>query len=157
MKRSAAVAFALACALVADSVQAKPIAPEDLAQFKVGATTEADVVKVLGRPQSVSVVSTGSTTIAYVSIKTRLKAATFIPYVGLFAGGATSNTSVTTLTFGADGRLTSYQSTASEADCSSNILGPGCKGGVPVAPPPTSSPAAPLQPTSNAAPATNSP
>src|ERR1700722_8009474 len=83
----------------------RQITADDLAQFKVGTATYADVTARLGRPSSFSVLSNGVRIAAYVGVKTRVKAASFIPIVGLFAGGATSDASVVTFTFGPDGLL----------------------------------------------------
>jgi hypothetical protein len=132
--------IALAASLFAASPPAwahpKEISPEALTALEPGAATYVDVVAAPGRPSSETFDSSGVRTIAYATTRTHIKAATFIPYVGLFAGGATADVSVVTLSFGADGRLLSYQSTTSNTDCSSNISGPNCSGGPSVPPPP---------------------
>jgi hypothetical protein len=121
----------------------KEISGEALAALKPGVATYPDVVAALGRPSSETFDSSGVRTIAYSTTRMHIKAATFIPYVGLFAGGATSDVSVVTLSFGADGRLLNYQSATSQTDCSSNVLGAHCSGGgLPAAPPPSQHPVA---------------
>lgn len=121
----------------------REITQADLAALKPGVATYAETVAALGRPSSEMLDSAGKRTIAYVTMRTRVKAATFIPYVGLFAGGATSNVSVISLTFGPDGHLSGYQSTSSQTDCSSNVLGPNCRGGAAATPPVSPTNAAP--------------
>ncbi|MFZ3141170.1 hypothetical protein [Polaromonas sp.] len=71
-------------------------------QFREGVSTEADVVAKLGKPNMVTI-SGNVRTIAYNGIQYETKAATFIPIVGLFAGG--SDTSITTASYeiGQDG------------------------------------------------------
>jgi hypothetical protein len=146
---------ALAASLLVTSSPAwahpKEITPEAVAALKPGVTTYPDVLAALGRPTSESFDSSGVRSLAYTTIRTHIKAASFIPYVGLFAGGATGDISVVYLTFGADGRLINYQSTTSQTDCSSNILGPTCRGGAPAIPPPSQhTPAAAATPAAEA-------
>jgi hypothetical protein len=111
------------------------ITADDVAQFKVGVATYGDVIAKLGRPNSVSVMSNGMRIVAYVGFKTRVKAATFVPIVGLFAGGATGDTSVVSFTFGPDGLLQSSSATNADVDCSVGIVSAGCRGGGAVPPP----------------------
>jgi outer membrane protein assembly factor BamE (lipoprotein component of BamABCDE complex) len=87
-----------------------------LKQFQKGVTTEADVVKALGAPQSTSTSMSGAHTISYVGLSAQSKAATFIPIVGLFAGGANAQTSIVTFTFDTNGKLSDIQSQQSNAE-----------------------------------------
>lgn len=74
-------------------------------QFKEGVTTEAQIVAKLGPPTGVTMSSGGIKTITYTGAQVQMKAATFIPIVGLFAGG--SDVAVTTAAYqlGIDGIL----------------------------------------------------
>lgn len=81
-----------------------------LGQFKEGVTTEADVLAALGKPTTSMVMSGGTKTLSYVSASVQIKGATFIPIVGLFAGGSDTNTSSVIFTFDKDGKMVSYQS-----------------------------------------------
>lgn len=87
-----------------------------LQQFRKGTTTQADVEKALGKPQTVTLGSDGTHSVAYVFTSAHAKGASFIPIVGLFAGGAVGQTRVVIFHFGLDGKLTDYSSTASDAD-----------------------------------------
>jgi len=134
------------------------ITVEDVEQFKVGVSTYADVIAKLGKPSSVSIVSNGTRIVAYVGVKTHVKAATFVPIVGLFAGGATGDTSVASFTFGPDGLLQASSATDSAVDCSGGILSAGCQGGAVAVPPaaispPTTAPTQAPAPTSPPPPA----
>ena len=66
--------------------------------FKEGVTTEADVYAALGKPTSVTT-TTDSKIVSYVGSQVQVKGASFIPVVGLFAGGADSKVSVLSLIF----------------------------------------------------------
>lgn len=153
MTAAAGLAFALFAASPALAAKHHEPTAQDLAAFKVGVTTYPDVVAALGPPSSESVDSTGARTIAFTSVRTHVKAATFIPYVGLFAGGATGDVSILVFIFGPDGRLTAYQSTSSQTNCSTNPFAMGCKGGMPLPPNATAAPAAAQPPPPAAAPA----
>lgn len=87
-----------------------------LAQFRKGITTEADVERALGAPQATSTVSDGTRVIVYTGTHAQTKAATFIPIAGAFVGGATAKTSSVTFRFDAAGKLIDYSSTQSSSD-----------------------------------------
>ncbi len=103
-------------------------------QIKAGVTTKEDVKKLLGKPNSVG---KGSGNLAaatglpvtphaplalnsnyevwsYSHISVETDAATFIPIVGLFAGGATSSVSSLTIYFDDKGVVQFVQSSQSE-------------------------------------------
>ena len=103
-------------------------------QIQIGVTTKEEVRKLIGRPNSVSKGS-GNLTAAsglpatpyaplalksnyevwsYTHISIKTNAATFIPIVGLFAGGATSSVSSLTVYFDDKGVVQFVQSRQSE-------------------------------------------
>lgn len=86
--------------------------------FTTGKNTIQDVVKKLGRPNSTETNSDGTVTIRYATIHTHVKGTSFIPVVGLFAGGAKSKSVTKSFTFGSDGLLRSFSSGDFEAECS---------------------------------------
>lgn len=114
------VVVLLLASCVSSGTQVKDSA---LTQFQKGVTSEADVVKALGPPTSTSMVSDGSRVLAYVGTHAQAKAASFIPIVGLFKGGATGQTSVVTFRFGPDHKLLDYSSTQSNVDVNTGIAG----------------------------------
>jgi hypothetical protein len=79
--------------------------------FTPGVTTYADVVKALGQPSTVTASSDGSRRAAYIFASASTKPASFIPYVGLFAGGTDTKSATTTFTFGPDQKLINYTTT----------------------------------------------
>jgi hypothetical protein len=87
---------------VATGTQVKDSA---LTQFQKGVTTETDVERALGPPTSTTMSSDGTRSMSYSGVHAQPKAASFIPVVGLFAGGASSQVSMVTLRFGQDGKL----------------------------------------------------
>jgi len=120
MKRTLVlIALALAgCASSGTQVQ-----DSALTKFEKGVTTEADVVKALGPPQMTTTQSDGTRSIAYLYTQAQAKGATFIPIVGLFAGGATGQMNTVTLNFDHEGKLASYQSSNSVTDVKTGIGG----------------------------------
>jgi hypothetical protein len=116
------IATALATILLAGaspSFAGKPITEQQAASFKIGEATEADVVRALGKPTMVTADADGVTMIAYSSYHSHVKAMTFVPVVGLFAGGAKADVSSVVFTFGKDGKLAKYIISGSETNCSS--------------------------------------
>jgi hypothetical protein len=113
------IVIAMAALAATTSIAAaRTVTGADAAEFKVGVTTLADVEGKLGKPQSVSTLSDGTSVIVYMAMKSHAKAAIFIPVVGLFAGGATAHSSMVSFTFGPDGKLTSTSSNETNANCS---------------------------------------
>lgn len=96
-------------------------------EYKVGVTTLADVTATLGKPNSTATVSDGTVVVSYVSSRTRVKGATFVPIVGLFAGGAKSRMVIRVFTFGPDGLLRTFTSSDTGVKCSSSIAGANCR------------------------------
>ncbi len=107
--------------VVAGTAVAAPVTPDLAGQFTVGTATYDQVVTKLGRPQMVTTNADGSTIIAYTSNRTRVKAASYIPYVGLLAGGAKATASSVIFTFGPDHILKSTSTTETNVSC--NMLG----------------------------------
>lgn len=129
MKRLAAIIALFTISVAAASASAGPLTGiVEAPQFKIGVSTYDDVVKALGKPTSVYTFN-GMTTIAYSSAHTHVKGMTFVPVVGMFAGGATASTAVTAFTFGADGLLMSTSGGATNIDCSGGVVSVSCGSG----------------------------
>jgi hypothetical protein len=97
-----------------------PITTQIVAGFQKGVTTEAEVVAALGKPISATSSMDGRI-ISYASINTSIRGATFVPVVGLFAGGSDMKINSATFSFDASGRLTNYH--LSDTAYSANTLG----------------------------------
>lgn len=77
-------------------------------KFEAGKTTYADVVKELGPPTTVTAKSNGTRSCIYTYTMAKARAASFIPVVGIFPGGADTRITNTTFNFDASGLLTDY-------------------------------------------------
>ena len=96
-------------------------------EYQVGKTTFADVTAKLGDPNSSTSMADGTRIVAYATSRTRVKGSSFVPVIGLFAGGAKSRMSVKVFTFGPDGVLKSFTATDSNANCNAGITGANCR------------------------------
>ena len=90
-------------------------------QFKRGVTTQADVIAALGEPNTRATLEDGSSQIGYVHAEMTTKAATFIPIVGMFAGGMDTQSNAVNFIFDANGKLKSTSSSSSAMD--TNMFG----------------------------------
>lgn len=86
--------------------------------IKKGETTRAQVGQMLGAPEMVTKKGNGDTVYIYNYMRATPKASTFIPYVGMFMGGANVQTQTTSVTFGPDNVVKDFSSTqgATESD-----------------------------------------
>lgn len=130
MKKTAIIAsIALLTACASSGTQ---VSQEVATSFKEGVTTEKEIVAALGNPTSV-VISGNTKIISYSGFQYKMKAASFIPVVGLVAGGADyAHTSVMYF-INKEGIMTKINYTSS---------GAGSRQGTTVAPMPTQEPKA---------------
>lgn len=105
---------------------APPAATALNSEYQIGVTTLSDITAKLGKPNSMTTISDGSTIAVFTTTRTRVKGASYMPIVGLFASGAKTRVSMRMFTFGPDGRLKTFTSTDTNADCSVGIAGGGC-------------------------------
>lgn len=116
---------ALGVALAAASASTAQPAP-DLAKFTVGTWTVGDVEAVYGQPTTESALSTGDRVLVYAKTHAHVKAVTFVPVIGLFAGGAKASAQSISFVFDRDGKLKSYSTQSTNMDCSTAVLGASC-------------------------------
>jgi len=90
-------------------------------KIKTGETTEQEVRANLGSPMAASIMQDGSKMIIYSFARTELKASTFIPIVGLFAGGANTETETLQVWFDSNGVVTSHSFNQGNIDSSSGL------------------------------------
>ena len=90
-----------------------------MSQFKIGVTTYDQVVQALGPPASTVQKSDGTRALVYSHMDATVRGATFIPVVGMFAGGADVKSQGVIFTFNPDTTLREYATTESQA-CSGN-------------------------------------
>jgi hypothetical protein len=67
----------------------------------------------LGAPTERSLAADGTTKISYIYAESQIRPATFIPFVGLFAGGSDTRTNTVVFEFDQSGVLTNYNSSES--------------------------------------------
>jgi PDZ domain len=109
---------ALALSLAGCASSGTELKDSQLTQFQKGVTTESDVLRALGAPTATSSNSDGSAVLVYAGAHAQAKAASFIPIVGLFAGGSTAEATSVAFRFGPDHRLIDYQVTHGTTDVS---------------------------------------
>jgi hypothetical protein len=78
-------------------------------QLEKGATTKAEVYEIFGHPADVNYKPDGSSDWNIVSIQSQIAGATFIPFIGLLAGGNQQDIRVTTFQFDPQGKFQSVQ------------------------------------------------
>ncbi len=89
--------------------------------FQAGATTEAQVIAQLGQPNSVSTLADGTKIDIYSHIAAHANAASYVPIVGVFAGGAKSTTDTVNFTYDPQGILKSMTSNRSQMDVNTGL------------------------------------
>jgi len=81
------------------------VTEDQTSSFVKGQTTRAQVIQALGNPTSQTKMSDGTRIISYSYARARTRPTTFIPIVGLFAGGTDTHGSSVTLSFDANDKL----------------------------------------------------
>ena len=82
--------------------------------LKVGETTITQTISSLGAPTMKSKLSSGETILMYSYAEYTARASSFIPFVGLFAGGADVRASFVQLVFDKNGLFLSSSATESQ-------------------------------------------
>ena len=72
-------------------------------KIKKGETTREQVINLLGSPNMMTPGADGGVVFAYMHLRVTPKATTFIPIVGMIAGGSNMKDETLMVTFGADG------------------------------------------------------
>jgi outer membrane protein assembly factor BamE (lipoprotein component of BamABCDE complex) len=80
-------------------------------KIKKGETTREQVTQLIGAPDSMSPTADGGAVFMYMHMQVKPKAASFIPIVGLAAGGADMKNQQVMVTFGPDGIVKDVVST----------------------------------------------
>lgn len=114
LKKIFLIAFALVTLTACADLQVGNEAANDFGrytQLQKGSTTKAEVYELFGQPSDVTYNSDGSSEWDAVSMKMRTAGATYIPFVGLLAGGSRQDIRVATFQFNARGRFKSVKTT----------------------------------------------
>lgn len=91
-------------------------------QFQKGVTSRQQVIAKLGAPDNTTLMDDGTRVDAYVHTRAAANAASYIPVVGLLAGGANSTSNTATFTYDRAGVLKAISSGSSEADVGTGLL-----------------------------------
>jgi hypothetical protein len=113
----------LAClAISACNSSGTKVTEQQAAQFTPGKTTQADVIAALGQPNQNMRNADGSSTITYFHMATAVNAASFIPVVGMFAGGISSSNDSVVFSFDKAGLLTGHTSSNGSQEMATGLL-----------------------------------
>lgn len=90
------------------------VSDEQLSQLQKGQTTRSEVLAKFGKPTTQMRNSDGTSTVFYNFAEYRTRPATFIPIVGIFAGGSDVHSSSAMFRFDTSDRLIDYSTTQSD-------------------------------------------
>jgi outer membrane protein assembly factor BamE (lipoprotein component of BamABCDE complex) len=79
-----------------------------VSQIQKGSSTKADIAGLFGQPGGKSFGASGDETWNYSFSSTQVNPATYVPIVGVFAGGATASASTLIVTFDQKGVVQAY-------------------------------------------------
>ncbi|MBI1308638.1 MAG: hypothetical protein GC129_02110 [Proteobacteria bacterium] len=119
MNKLTATIFTLALTACASS--GVYVDQSQLADFKKGHTTRAEVLQKLGQPSQRIVDTNGNTSLIYSYFESTARPETFIPIVGGLVGGADTRTNIVTLTFGPNDVLRDYSLAGSQTGTGMNL------------------------------------
>jgi len=74
-------------------------------EIKEGVTTRGEVLELLGNPYGTSLTDDGKEKLNYVFVRMNTKARNFIPFIGLFIGGADTEKETLQILIGKDGKV----------------------------------------------------
>ena len=112
----ALLTIVLAASLAGCATSGTQISANQMATMEKGKTTYPEVIARLGKPMVDTISGDGGRVTIYSFSKSQIKGATFIPIVGLFAGGMKVEGNVVTFTFDANGVLKDYTSSDTHID-----------------------------------------
>lgn len=114
MKPMMSLCLAAAVVLAGCAAGGVKVTDAQVSSLQVGISTEADTVARFGKPTSRTRTADGTVRLQYVYSEVQMRAASFIPIVGLLAGGTDIKTNMVLLTFGPDGKLKDTMSSSGE-------------------------------------------
>lgn len=117
----ALLATAVAVAVAGCAASGVKVSEAQINALQKGVTTADEVVHRFGSPTSRLRTSDGATTLVYSYAESSVRAATFVPVVNLFAGGADVRAQSVVLRFGPDGKLIDYTSSSTQTGTGTGI------------------------------------
>ncbi len=125
MFRFVMAAAAAICLLSGCASSGTKVDPAKVQAFQRGKTSYAEVTGALGAPQADALADDGTRIVTYSYAHAQARAVDFIPYVGLFAGGADAKVTGYTFTFDKDGILVSYASVSGQNSVNTGLFNSG--------------------------------
>lgn len=124
MKCAAAILFVVALLLAGcgNGEYGHTIDQSQVQQFKDGVSTYDQVVGAMGPPAAVNQMADGSKIVVYSHTKMSVRGATYIPVVGIFAGGTDTSQQSVAFTFDQSGILKNYQTMSSVACSGTGVM-----------------------------------
>jgi outer membrane protein assembly factor BamE (lipoprotein component of BamABCDE complex) len=119
--RTAPVVFAVLMGCAGCVSSGTKVDTDQLAQFKSGVTTESEIVAKLGPPNTSMTEPDGTKMDMYMYHSMKQNAANFIPYVGLFKGGASTHSQTVTFTFDKGGLLKTTATSTSQQQINTGL------------------------------------
>lgn len=89
-----------------------------ISDIKKGETTKDQLIQMFGQPAQRGMNSEGGTTMVWMYTEATIKGATFVPIVGLFAGGADTKNKMLTVRLNSTNTVASYDYTGGAMDVS---------------------------------------
>jgi outer membrane protein assembly factor BamE (lipoprotein component of BamABCDE complex) len=105
----------------------KPIDQTKVQQIEKGKTTRAEVDKLLGKPTSITMTTSGEISYTYMFSRSDPKPANFIPVVGLFAGGSVGHGETVIIIFDGHSVVKDYLAGQTQIEAGPLIGGPNVK------------------------------
>lgn len=97
------------------------VTEEQQAQFKVGVTTEAEVIAKLGPPNNVATRPDGVKVDTYRHVDMSMNAAGFVPVVGIFLGGKKQTSDTVNFMFDTRGVLKNISSDRGQSNTNTGL------------------------------------
>lgn len=93
-----------------------PIAQQNVRNIKPGVTTEADLLRLFGNPNTKTLDSNGRVVMMWIYSAAQANAKSFIPLVGPFVGGTNVQVQQLTVLMRSDGKVDKYTMNNSNPD-----------------------------------------
>ncbi len=123
MKKKRLVVFLLCLGLVGcTTTYGKPITLNELSQLKKAITAQADVIKLLGEPQSKRPTAKGRTIWVYAYTRSKASASTYIPIINVLKSRAKVKTQILQILFDEEGIYQDHSFSDSERELKSGLF-----------------------------------
>jgi hypothetical protein len=119
MKKLSLVALVLLAGCMSSGTK---VSDQQARSFAPGTTTMSDVTAALGRPSTRSTAIDGQMVLGYSHTSAYATPATYVPIVGLLAGGSRGASETTIFMFDRNGVLTHVTTSSSDIDFRSGLL-----------------------------------